>query len=106
MATNQGTTFAFIVSLVGGLIVFILSTINVLWFSSGGTGFGGYGNFMRGMMGSNHNFMGTYAGSTSFFAGLSVVAVICGIIVLISAIMLKVQPHQHVPWAILIIAFS
>jgi hypothetical protein len=106
MATNQGTTFAFIVSLIGGLLVFILSIVNVLWFSSGATGFGGYGNYMRGMMDSNHNFTGIYASSTSFFAGLSLVAVICGIIVIISAIMLKVQPHQHVPRAILIIAFS
>ena len=106
MATNQGTTFAFFVSLIGGLVVFIMSIINVVWFSAGATGFGGYGNYMRGMMGSNHNFMGTYASSTSFLAGLSLAAVICGIIVIISAIMLKVQPHQHVPWAILIIAFS
>ena len=106
MATNQGTTAAFIVSLVGGLIVFIISVLNVVWFSSGATNFGGYGSFMRGMMDGNHNFMGSYASSNSFFAGLSLVAVICGVIVIIGAIMLRAQPHQHLPWAILIIVFS
>jgi hypothetical protein len=106
MSKNQGSTFAFIVSLLGGLIIFIISTLNVLWFSSGATNFGGYGSFMRGAMDGYHNFMGTYGGSTSFLAGISVIGVICGIIVVIGAIMLRVQPHQHVPWAILIIAFS
>ena len=97
MATNQGTTLAFIVSLIGGLIIFIFSILNVVWFSSGASNFGGYGSFMRGMMDGNHNFMGSYASSTSFFAGLSLVAVICSVIVIIGAVMLRVQPHQHLP---------
>jgi hypothetical protein len=106
MAANQGTTFAFVVSLIGGLVIFVISTLNVLWFSSGGGSFGGYGTFMESMMGGYHNFMGTYASSTSFLAGLSVVALICGVVVIIGAIMLKAQPHQHLPWAAIIIAFS
>jgi hypothetical protein len=106
LASNQGTAFGFIVSLFGGLIIFIISTLNVLWFSSGTGNFGGYGTAMRGAMNGYHNFMGTYSSSSSFFAGLSVVALICGIIVVIGAIMLRVQPHQHLPWAILIVAFS
>ena len=60
-------------SLVGGLIIFIISTLNVLWFSSGATNFGGYGSFMRGAMDGYHNFMGTYGSSTSFLAGISVI---------------------------------
>ena len=59
MATNQGITFAYIVSLVGGLIVPITSIINVVWYSSGAPNFGGYGSFIRGIMGGYHNFMGT-----------------------------------------------
>jgi hypothetical protein len=106
METNQGTTVAFIVSLIGGLVIFIFSTINVVWFSSGASNFGGYGSYMRGMMDGNHNFMGAYASSNSWFAGLSLIAVICGVIVIVGAVMLKAQPHQHIPWAILIIAFS
>ena len=66
MATNIGTTFAFIVSLVGGLIIIIASILNVLWFSSGASNFGGYGNYLGGMMNGYHNFMGSYGGSTVF----------------------------------------
>lgn len=108
MATNNniGTTFAFIVSLVGGLIITIASILNVVWYSSNGSNFGGYGSYMRGTMDGYHNFMGNYGGSYSFLAGISLVAVICGVVVLMAAIMLRAQPHQHVVWAIVIIVFS
>jgi bacteriorhodopsin len=71
-----------------------------------GQNFGGFGNFMRGAMGGYHGFMGSYGTSNSFLAGISVVGLICGVIVLIGAIMLKVDPHQSNIWAIIIIAFS
>ena len=106
MATNKGTTFAFIVSLVGGLIIIIASILNVVWYSSGASNFGGYGSYHGGMMDGYHNFMGSYGGSYGFLAGISLVAVICGVIVLMGAIMLRVQPHQHMIWAIVIIVFS
>ncbi|MGA3291088.1 MAG: hypothetical protein ABSD42_12715 [Candidatus Bathyarchaeia archaeon] len=60
MATNIGTTFAYIVSLVGGLIILIASILNVVWYSSGAPNFGGYGSYIRGMMDGYHNFMGSY----------------------------------------------
>ena len=106
MATNQGLAFAFIVSLVGGLIVFIASLVNLVWFLSGAANFGGFGNFMRGAMGGYHGFMGSYGTSNSFLAGISVAGLVCGVIILIGAIMLKVDPHQSNIWAIVIIAFS
>jgi len=106
MATNIGTTFAFIVSLVGGLIIMIASILNVVWYSSGAPNFGGYGSYVGGMMDGYHNFMGSYGGSYGFLTGISLVAVICGVIVLMGAIMLRVQPHQHMLWAIVIIVFS
>jgi glucan phosphoethanolaminetransferase (alkaline phosphatase superfamily) len=106
MASNQATTFAFIVSLIGGLIIAVISIINVLWFSSGAGSFGGYGTYMHSMMDSYHNFMGSYATSTSFFTGLSLIAVICGVIIIMAAILLQVQPHQHNIWAAVIIVAS
>lgn len=106
MSTNQGVTFAFVVSLVGGLIILIASIINVIWFGSGASYFGGYGPFVGGMMDGYHNFMGSYAGSYGFLMGISLLAVICGVIVSMGAIMLRIQPHQHVIWAIVIVLFS
>lgn len=106
MTSNQGITFAYIVSLIGGLIILIASALNVVWYSSGASNFGGYGSYMRGMMGGNHNFMGSYGGSYGFLAGISLVGVICGVVVLMSAIMLRMNPRQHMIWAIVIIVFS
>jgi len=106
MATNIGVTFAFIVSVVGGLITTVASAINVVWYASGAPSFGGYGGFVGGMMDGYHNFMGSYGSSYGFLAGISLVAVICGVVVLMSAINLRIQPRQKVMWAIVIIAFS
>jgi hypothetical protein len=106
MATNQGITFAYIVSLIGGLIILIASILNVLWYSSGASNFGGYGIYVGGMMDGYHNFMGTYGSSYGFLAGISLVAVICGVIVVMSAIILRLNPQQHMIWAIVIIVFS
>ena len=105
MTTNQGITFAYIVSLVGGLIILITSIINVLWYSSGAPNFGGYGSYIRGIMGGYHNFMGIYS-SYGFLAGISLLAVICGVLVVMGAIMLRVHPEESRIWAIVIIAFS
>jgi len=106
MSTHPGTTFAFIMSLIGGVIIFVTSTVNLVWFLSGAQNFGGFGNYMRGFMDGNHNFMGSYASSNSFLAGISVVALVCGVIILIGALMLRVQPRDHTIWAIIIVVFS
>ncbi len=106
MTSNQGITFAYIVSLVGGLIILITSIINVLWYSSGAPNFGGYGSFISGLMDGYHTFMGTYGSSYGFLAGISLVAVICGVVVLMSAINLRLNPRQQMIWAIVIIVFS
>jgi hypothetical protein len=106
MSTHPGTTFAFVMSLIGGVIIFVASIVNLVWFLSGTQNFGGFGNYMRGFMDGNHNFMGNYASSNSFLAGISVVALVCGVIVLIGALMLRVQTRNHTIWAAIIVVFS
>ena len=91
MATNQRLTFAFVVSLIGGLIVLIGSLVNFVWFLSGAQNFGGFANYMHRAMGGYHSFMGNYGSSNSFLAGISVVGIVCGVIVLIGTILLKVD---------------
>jgi hypothetical protein len=106
MATNQGLTFGFVVSLVGGLIVLIASLVNFVWFLSGAQNFGGFGNYMHGTMDGYHSFMGSYGTSNTFLAGISAVGLVCGVIILIGAVMLKVDSHQSTLWSIIIIIFS
>lgn len=66
MAENQRITFAYIVSLVGGLIILIASALNVLYYSYGASNFGGYGSFVGNMMDGYHGFMGSYGSSNGF----------------------------------------
>ncbi len=106
LSTSQAFTLAFALSLIGALIVLVVSILNLVWFGTGASFLGGYGGYMHGMMDGYHNFMGNYASSTGFFAGISVVSLICGIILVVTAAMLWVHPQTHVIWAVVIIVFS
>ncbi len=93
-------------ALIGGLIVLVVSLLNVAWFGSGAPAWGGFGDYMRTAMGGYHNFMGTYAASTGFFTAVSVVSIICSVIVVFAAFVLRLHPREHVMWGIVIIVFS
>ena len=98
MSTRQGLTLSFVMSLVGGLILLVISLFNVVWFSAGAPNWGGYGGYMRGAMDGYHNFMGAYSSSNGFFASVSMVSLVCGVIVLISSIVLRFHPQEHLAW--------
>jgi len=106
MSEKQGLTLAFAISLVGALIVLILSLVNLVWFGSNAPNWGGFGDYMRNMMGSYHNFMGSYSASTSFFTAISIVSFVCGVIVLMSTLVLRIHPQEHFLWGIVIVVFS
>jgi hypothetical protein len=106
VSTNQAFTLAFVLSLIGALIVLVVSILNLVWFSTSTSFLGGYGGYMRGMMDGYHNFMGNYASSTGFFAGISAVSLICGIILVVAAVMLWIQPQAHIIWGVIIVVFS
>ena len=40
MSTRQGVTLSYVMSLVGGLIVLIISLVNLVWFGSGASNTG------------------------------------------------------------------
>ena len=106
MGSNRAFGVPFVLSLIGGLIVLIFSLVNSVWFGSAAPYWGGFGGWMGGMMGNYHGFMGDYASSYGFMAGISIVGVISGIIVVISAVMLRVHPGEHLIWGTVIIVFS
>ena len=106
MSEKQGLTLAFVSSIVGGLIVLIFSFINLVWFGFNSPNWGGFGNYWGGMMDGYHNFMGTYSTSTGFFMAISIVSFVCGVIVLMSALVLRIHPQEHVLWGVVIVVFS
>jgi hypothetical protein len=106
MSEKQGLILAFVISLVGALIVLIFSLVNLVWFGSNAPNWGGFGDYMSNMMSGYHNFMGSYSTSTGFFTAISVVSFVCGVIVLMSALVLRIHPQEHFLWGIVIVVFS
>jgi hypothetical protein len=106
MSTRQGVTLSYVMSLVGGLIVLIISLVNLVWFGSGASTTGSFGSYMNGAMDGYHNFMGSYASSTGFFTAVSVVSLVCGVIVVMAALVLRIHPEEHFIWGVVIVAFS
>jgi hypothetical protein len=106
MSEKQGLTLAFVISLVGGLIVLLFSLVNLVWFGSGAPNWGGFGDYMSNIMGEYHSFMGNYGSSTGFFTAVSMVSFVCGVITLMSTLVLRMHPEEHVLWGAVIVVFS
>src|SRR4030065_472444 len=49
---------------------------------------------------------GAFGFSNSYMTAFSVVGLVCGIVVVISALMLKARPTEHSAWGSLILVFS
>ncbi len=45
-------------------------------------------------------------GSSGWMIGFSVAALVCGILVVIGAIMLNARPTEHIAWGIIVLIFS
>jgi hypothetical protein len=93
---------AFILSLIGGIIILVGSLIGFL-LSAFGSPYGTFYGMGPGMM-SRFGF--GYGYGSGWMLGLSVVALVCGILVLIGAIMLNARPSEHFTWGIIVLIFS
>jgi hypothetical protein len=102
MKSAEKTNVAFILSLVGGLLIFVGSAVSIVWFSVGSAPFGGY----WGMMSGWHGMMGSYGFPYDYLLGLSVLGLACGVIVVVGSFMLSLRPLEHVKWGVLIVVFS
>jgi hypothetical protein len=78
-------TASFVLSLVGGIIIFIIGLLRIF-------------RAEVGMIELHRAF--------EVFAGLAAFGTACGIIVVIGALMVYVKPEQHTIWGIIIIIFS
>ena len=106
MGANQGSIPSFILSLIGGLIVLLYSLLSLLTFGLYGPYWNGTEGWMGGMMGGFHDFMGIYGGSYEFFAALTIISLVCGILIVACAAMLRARPQEHGLWGTVIIVFS
>ena len=102
MQNAEKPNVAFILSLVGGLLIFVGSSVSIVWFSVGSAPFGGY----WGMMSGWHGMTGSYGFAYDYLLVLSVLGLACGVIVVVGGFMLSLRPLEHVTWGVLIVIFS
>jgi len=133
LSTKEMSTIAFILSLIGGILIIIGSGLSLALYPFGmynyGGMMGGFWGAMRGMMsefwGTMRGMMGGYGGmmgggyggypqaatvSTGIpfglVAGLAIVGLIAGIAIIIGSPMLKTRPTEHKTWGATILIFS
>jgi hypothetical protein len=100
MTEQETPTSAFILSLIAGIIIFLLGITLIVM----GT------TFMSGMMGSYYpSMMGVYMSPgyiSSMIAWFGVWGLICGAIIIYGATKLNSDPASHVLWGIIIFIIS
>jgi len=101
MSSKSMHTTAFILSLIGGLIIVIGSLIETLLLI-----FGSYAGTFYGMGPGMMSGYGFYGYGSGWMTALSIIALAFGIIVLIGAIMLNARPSQNITWEIIVLVFS
>jgi hypothetical protein len=94
MAEQEIPTVAFILSLVGGLIILISGIVFLMIGAA----------FMGSMMGAL--VPGLTGLVSSVIAGLGIWGLICGVIILLGAYMIYTRPDTHGMWGIIILVFS
>src|SRR3990170_4583392 len=102
MQSSEKPNVAFILSLVGGLLIFVGSAVSIVWFSVGSAPFGGF----WGMMSGWHGMTGSYGFAYDYLLVLSVLGLACGVLVVVDGFMLSLRPWDHVTWGVLIVIFS
>lgn len=102
MRSSGGPSAAFILSLIGGLLIFVSSAISIVWFTVGSAPFGVYG----GMMGNYHEMFGSFGFGNGYLLGFSVLGLVCGVLVVIGSFMFNLRPLDHVTWGAVVLTFS
>jgi hypothetical protein len=103
MAEQEIPTVAFILSLVGGILVLLMG----IMFLTIGTAFMGgmMGGYYPGMMGGYY-YPGGAGFVSSIIAGIGIWGLICGVLILLGAFMIYTRPGSHGIWGIIILIFS
>ncbi len=91
-------TTAFILSLIGGIVIITGSLIAAFLSAFGNPNWTYYGMGPGMMRGFGFN--------SAWFTPFSLLALVFGIIVLIGAVMLNARPAEHITWGIIVLVFS
>jgi hypothetical protein len=96
MSSQSTSSIAFVLSLIGGIVIALGGVVSLFWSS--------YGWSWYGMMG--HWMMGDFGYDTGMMFGFSLAALVSGILVIVGAIMLNARPEEHTAWGSIVLIFS
>ena len=109
MSEAEKPTFAFILSLLGGIFILLgggmVSMIRSYGFGGMMNGYWGYGGMMDRYdwgYGPGVGMMGAYG----FGRMLGIVGILFGVVVIVGALMLYNNPSQHSKWGSVVVIFS
>jgi hypothetical protein len=106
VGVNERPQIAFILSLIGGILMLVGGGVSSMWFMFGGLGMGGMmGGFDR-MMGGFQGMMGSFGIPFGFMSGFFLIGLASGVIVTIGAVMLNARPSERNAWGMIILVFS
>lgn len=100
MSSSSLHMTAFVLSLIGGVIIIVGSVIAALLPTLGSP----YGMFYGMGPGMMDGYWPGYG--SGWMLGLILASLVCGILVLLGAIMLNARPAEHVAWGIIVLIFS
>jgi len=106
MTAQERPEIAFVLSLIGGVLMLVGGALSTFWFMSGDFNANGMMGGFGGMMGGYRSRMGGFGVPFGFMAGLSIIGLVSGILVTIGAVMLHANPAEHLTWGAIILAFS
>ncbi len=106
MSSESSPRVAFILSLIGGIVILIGGLVFSTWFMMGGANYWGMMDGWGGMMGGWGNMMGGWGFPFGHMGSFSLVALVAGVLVIIGAVMLNARPAEHITWGIIILIFS
>jgi hypothetical protein len=98
MGAHSSPNFAFILSLVGGLVIVLLSVVLVFLLISGSP----YAT----LYGIELGMMRVFGFDQGWLVVFSIAAVVCGTFVVAGAILLNARPAKHFAWGITVLVFS
>lgn len=104
--SKNNKSLAFLLSLIGGIVILIAGVVSSIWFLYGSTIWGDYSDMWFGFMGGYHSMMGSFGFPLGYMAGLSLIGLVSGIIVIIGAFMLNSKPQDRFSWSIVVMVFS
>jgi hypothetical protein len=106
LGVNERPQIAFILSLIGGILMLVGGGVSSMWFMFGGLGMGGMMGGFGSMMGGFQGMMGSLGIPFGFMSGFFLIGLVSGVIVTIGALMLNTRPSEYNAWGMIILVFS